>query len=214
MSDISQAQSTPAHLEGGQVSGRIGMWLFLITEVLLFCGLLLLYAVYRSKFPADFHYCTGTLDISLGAINTVILLTTSLTMAIGVIHIQKKNRKTGAAFIGLTMALGFAFLVNIYLEWSAKFHQGLYPNSEILQQHTPGENIFYNLFYLVTGLHGLHVVIGIIILAVVLIGILKKAGKTGIDAKTLEMWVENSGLYWHLVTITRIFLFPLFYLIT
>jgi cytochrome c oxidase subunit 3 len=210
--------SLAAHVHRDAIGARIGMWLFLFTEILLFGGLFLLYAVYRSKFPGDFHFSAGELDTFMGAINTAVLLTGSLTMVLAVAGLEKKNRKIASIFLSVTIFLGVVFLINKYFEWSAKFAHGLYPNSEVLEYHTAGENIFYGLYYLMTGLHGLHIVIGIVILSIMLFLVSKKTGKTGPAAEEelegLHIKIENSGLYWHLVGIIWIFLFPLFYLIT
>ena len=208
----------PAHIHRDATGARIGMWLFLFMEILLFGGLFLLYAVYRAKFPADFHFSAAELDTLLGTINTAVLLTSSLTMVLAVAGLERKNRKMASIFLSITIFLGVVFLINKYFEWSAKFSHGLYPNSEVLEYHTAGENIFYGLYYLMTGLHGLHIVIGIVILAVMIFLVSKKTGKTGTEAEQelegLHIKIENSGLYWHLVDIIWIFLFPLFYLIT
>ena len=98
-----------------------------------------------------------------------------------------------------------------YFEWSEKFHHGLYPNSEELLRHTPGENMFYGLYYAMTGLHGIHVIIGMIILGIMFFMV---AGKNAVADSRMVTRVENSGLYWHLVDVVWIFLFPLFYLIS
>lgn len=204
------------------VGARIGMWLFLLTEILLFGGLFLLYAVYRAKFPEDFHYCAAGLDTAMGTFNTAILLTSSLTMVLAVTSWEKKDRKLTNIFLWATVIMGFMFLVNKYFEWSAKISHGLYPNSEILETHTAGEKIFYSMYYLMTGLHGLHIVIGLIIILVMMRHVSKKK-QPGEDLTTREVkhwWdkefikLENTGLYWHLVDVVWIFLFPLFYLIT
>ena len=208
----------PGHIHRDAIGARIGMWLFLFTEILLFGGFFLLYAVYRSRFPGDFHFSAGELDTFTGAINTAVLLTSSLTMVLAVAGLEKKNRKLASIFLSVTIFLGVVFLINKYFEWSAKFAHGLYPNSEVLEYHTAGENIFYGLYYLMTGLHGLHIVIGIVILSIMLFLVSRKTGKTGTAAEEelegLHIKIENSGLYWHLVDIIWIFLFPLFYLIT
>ena len=197
---------------------KIGMWLFLFTEILLFGGLFLLYAVYRAKFPEDFHFSAGTLDTLMGTINTVILLTSSLTMVLAVTCLERKNRQQASLFLGATIGFGFIFMINKYFEWAAKFNQGLYPNSEILESHTAGEKIFYSLYYLMTGLHGLHIIIGVVILLVVLFMVRKKTYSQEKDEEVnlehLAIKMENSGLYWHMVDVVWIFLFPLFYLIT
>jgi cytochrome c oxidase subunit 3 len=208
----------PAQVHRDATGARIGMWLFLFTEILLFGGLFLLYAVYRSKFPGDFHFSAAELDTFMGTINTAVLLTSSLTMVLAVAGLEKKSRKIASIFLCITILLGVVFLINKYFEWSAKFAHGFYPNSEVLEYHTAGENIFYGLYYLMTGLHGLHIVIGIVILSIMLFLVSKKSGKTGATAEEelegLHIKIENSGLYWHLVDIIWIFLFPLFYLIT
>ena len=206
----------PQQVQRDATGARIGMWLFLFTEVLLFGGLFLLYAVYRSKFPQDFHFCAAELDTFMGALNTAILLTSSLTMVLAVTSLEKKNKKLTSLFLVITMIFGVIFLVNKYFEWSAKFQHHIYPNSEVLQTHPAGENIFYSMYYLMTGLHGLHIVIGLIILTVMLIMVSKKTQNPDNEDELdrLHIKVENSGLYWHLVDIIWIFLFPLFYLIT
>ena len=215
---MTTAVETPVHLHKDATGARIGMWLFLFTEILLFGGLFLLYAVYRFKFHEDFHFSAGTLDTFMGTVNTAILLTSSLTMVLAVASLEKKNRKHASLFLGATILLGLVFLVNKYFEWSAKFSHGLYPNSEVLESHTAGENVFYGLYYLMTGLHGLHIIIGIIILAVMFFLVSGKTGRVAVgdeeELDRLHIKVENSGLYWHLVDLIWIFLFPLFYLIT
>jgi cytochrome c oxidase subunit 3 len=216
MTTTTAAEPLPG-VHSDYTGARIGMWLFLFTEILLFGGLFLLYAVYRSKFPADFHFCAGDLDTFLGAVNTAVLLTSSLTMVLAVVSLEKKNRGLTLWFLGSTIFLGFVFLVNKFFEWSAKIGHGIFPNSEVMQGRPAGENIFYSLYYLMTGLHGLHIVIGIIILSV-MVFFISRTGKTG--TRTGEepgrrgIQLENSGLYWHLVDIIWIFLFPLFYLVT
>ena len=205
-----------SHHPKDYTGARIGMWLFLFTELLLFGGLFLLYSVYRAKFPADFHFSAGELDTFMGTLNTAVLLTSSLTMVLGTAALERRQKKMTLWFLGSTIILGLAFMVNKYFEWSAKFSHGLYPNSEILESHGPGENIFYSLYYLMTGLHGIHILIGIIILVVMFVWTvrLKETSSRGNVWEDLGIKVENSGLYWHLVDLIWIFLFPLFYLIT
>jgi cytochrome c oxidase subunit 3 len=243
------------------VGARVGMWLFLFTELLLFGGLFLLYAIYLNKYPDEFHYASGQLDQFVGALNTIILLTSSLTMVLSVGALQRNSTKLSILFLVMTLLLAAAFLVNKYFEWGHKFHLGIYPNSPELIQHPQGEIIFYGLYYTMTGLHGLHVIVGMVIMIFLLIFIARKRsnlltfnpesmeklhGKklvlsvsqgekiwesdqipedmNGIDVvvkgvvsqekmKSNVVKLENSGLYWHLVDIIWIFLFPLFYLI-
>jgi cytochrome c oxidase subunit 3 len=200
--------TTASYTEAGAAHGRdafgarLGMWLFVFTELLLFGGLFLLYAAYRGRYASDFHYGATTLNPLIGTINTLILLTSSLTMALAVAGARRGARGTGL-LLGVTILLGVAFIINKGLEWSEKIRHGLYPHSPALADHTNGENIFYGLYYGMTGLHALHLLVGLGLLTTLLAMRRRRAAQ-----------VENIGLYWHLVDIVWIFLFPLFYLIT
>lgn len=202
---------SPDYSHKDETSARVGMWLFLFTEILLFGGLFLLFSVYRSKFPADFHFAAGTLDNLTAAISTAVLLTASLTMMMAVAHLERNNRKPASVFLGATILLGIAFLFIRWFEWSAKFQQGLYPNSTVLQQHTAGENVFYSLYYLMTGIHALHIVIVLIVSVVMFFLVYYSHADVMLE---LGGKVENAGLYWHMMNITWIFLFTLLYLVT
>ena len=188
---------------------KIGMWLFLLSEIILFGGLFLLYSFYRYKNPLDFHLAAWELNRALGAINTLILITSSLSMALSIFFIQKGDRRLSALFLFATILFGILFLGIKYVEWTAKIEHGLYPNSPRLLGRGKGEVLFYGLYYSMTGLHGLHVLVGIFVLSVMLV--LMVRGK--ID-ENRSVPLENTGSYWHLVDIIWIFLFPLFYLIT
>lgn len=187
---------------------KMGMWLFLVTEVFLFAGSFLLYALYRYKYPIDFHNASRELDLTIGALNTLILLTSSLTMALSISAIQRGNKKLSISSLTLTILLGALFLINKYVEWSAKIGHGIYPDSEILLKHSSGEIIFYGLYFFATGMHGLHVLAGVILLLVMIVLVFR-----GKIHQSDYIKLENSGLYWHLVDIIWIYLFPLFYLI-
>jgi len=188
---------------------KLGMWLFILSELLLFGGMFILYSAYRYKNPVDFHHASRELDVILGTLNTLILLTSSLSMAASIAAIQKGERKLSMYLLTATMVLGLIFLVNKGFEWGTKIEHGIYPNSTTLLSRAKGEVLFYGLYYVMTGLHGLHVLVGISVLFVMLILMLKeKIGETHFTP------LENSGLYWHLVDIIWIFLYPLFYLIT
>jgi len=188
---------------------KIGMWLFLLSEILLFGGLFLLYSSYRYKNPLDFHLAAWELNRVLGTLNTLILITSSLWVALSIFSIQKGNRKLSMLFLVVAIFFGILFLTIKYVEWTAKIEHGFYPNSPRLLGGSKGEILFFGLYYSMTGLHGLHVVVGVFILSVVLV--LMAKGKVNENRFVL---LENSGLYWHLVDIIWIFLFPLFYLIT
>lgn len=199
-----------AHISHRDYTGsKLGMWLFLFTELLLFGGLFLVYAVYRAMHPAEFHEAAKELSTVIGAINTVILLTSSLTMAISISAIQRGNRKLSVLMQSATILLGMIFLMNKYFEWSAKFHHGLYPDSPDLLERGHGQILFYGLYYVMTGLHGLHVIAGLVLLGFMLFFTVRER----VNSEDFG-WLENSGLYWHLVDLIWIYLFPLFYLIT
>jgi cytochrome c oxidase subunit III len=192
------------------VGSRIGMWLFLLSEILLFGGLFLLYAVYRSKHPADFHAASLELSRLDGTLNTAILLTSSLTAVLAIFSLQSQNRpKRAMLYLAATIAFGGAFLVVKAFEWTAKFEHGLYPGAAVLMGRPPGEILYFGLYFTMTGLHALHVIIGMTILSVML-GFVRRGKATQERSAALE----NAGLYWHLVDIIWIFLFPLFYLIS
>jgi len=188
---------------------KIGMWLFLLSEIILFGGLFLLYSSYRYKNPFDFHLAAWELNRVLGTINTLILITSSLTIALSILFVQKGDHKLSMILLSVTIFLGLLFLGIKYVEWTAKIEHGLYPNSPRLLERSKGEVLFFGLYYSMTGLHGLHVLVGIFVLSVMLV--LMMRGK--ID-ENRSVPLENTGLYWHLVDIIWIFLFPLFYLIT
>jgi cytochrome c oxidase subunit III len=186
---------------------RLGMWLFLVTEIVLFGGLFIGYSYMRAKYPAEFHHAGSDLNATIGVINTLILLTSSLTMVLSLVAIQRGERSKTRLFLGATILLGAAFLVNKSFEWAAKFHHGLYPNAPHLATLPPGEQVFFGLYFTMTGLHGLHVLAGISVLA--WLYLLVSKGRITQDRHAA---LENGGLYWHLVDVIWIFLLPLFYL--
>lgn len=199
-----------SHTEHHDYTGsKLGMWLFLFTEILLFGGLFLVYSVYRYVNAGEFHSAAAGLSTIIGTINTVILLTSSLTMALAITALQRGNTRRSVWLQASTIALGLVFLVNKYFEWSGHIHEGVYPNSAELLSRSHGQVLFYGLYYVMTGLHGLHVVAGLIFIGIML-GMTVRQQITGSDHGRLE----NAGLYWHLVDLIWIYLFPLFYLIT
>ncbi len=190
-------------------ASKIGMWLFIFTELLLFGVLFVVYSVYRYLNHDAFHLAAEELDTFIGAVNTIILLISSMTIAMSTTALQKKNKRFALILNAVTFILGLVFLVNKYFEWGAKFDHGIFPGSQTLTETmSQGEILFFGLYFIMTGLHALHIVIGLVIIAVVMWKIYK--GKVHADRAVL---LENSGLYWHLVDIIWIFLFPLFYLI-
>ena len=190
-------------------SAKLGMWLFILSELLLFGGMFILYSAYRYKNPVDFHHASRELEVLLGTLNTVILLTSSLSMAVSISALQRGQRPLSMVLLVVTMALGLLFLVDKGFEWGTKIEHGIYPNSPALLARAKGEILFYGLYYVMTGLHGLHVLVGVC----VLFGMLMLIAKDRINQRRFVP-LENAGLYWHLVDIIWIFLYPLFYLIT
>ena len=186
---------------------KLGMWLFLFTEILLFGGLFILYAVYLARYPQDFSTGGHQLNVMLGCINTLILLTSSLFAAMAVTAIQQNRPQVTFRLIIGTMVCALAFLVIKYFEWSAKIHHGIYLGSAKLVDGPPGESVFFSLYYISTGIHGLHVLIG-----VTLLGIIAMRVKNGSVNSNDYVLLENGALYWHLVDLIWIFIFPLYYL--
>jgi cytochrome c oxidase subunit 3 len=188
---------------------KIGMWMFLFTELLFFGGMFLLYAVFRFRFALDFHVAAVNENIVLGSLNTFILLTSSFTIALAISAMRQGRNRLSSSLQVVTIALGAAFLVIKYAEWAEKIRVGLYPNSPVLLQKNPGEILFFGLYYVMTGIHALHVIVGIGVIACMVV--FTTQGK--ITSKN-PIRLENTGLFWHFVDIIWIYLFPLFYLIT
>jgi cytochrome c oxidase subunit 3 len=187
----------------------MGMWLFLFTELILFGGMFLAYSVYRYIYLTDFQYAGKEMHVIIGTINTLILLTSSMTMALSIRAMEKGSRRLSIFYQITTVSFGVLFLINKYIEWMEEIHAGNYPGSSILAVKSHGVIIFYGLYYVMTGLHALHVIVGMTIIIFMIVFSVKK-----IINKDDYVKLETAGLYWHLVDIIWIFLFPLFYLIT
>lgn len=197
-------------LEKQQHAARLGMWLFLATEVLLFTALFAGYAVYRYLFGPDFAAASRSLATWIGLVNTIVLVTSSFTVAMGFHRISIGDGKGTRALFFLSVLLALVFLGFKYVEYSHHFHAGELPGRFFSSSENagPGAPLFWALYFLITGLHGIHVVIGMTVLAV--IG--WKAGR-GAYTREYHVPVELAGLYWHLVDLIWIFVFPLIYLI-
>ena len=191
-------------------ASTLGMWVFLVTEVLFFGGLFLVYSVYRAWFPEGFAVASHELDITLGGVNTIILIASSLTMALAVHAAQTGDRRRLIQMLVLTMALGAAFLAIKGVEYSHKFHEHHVPGPtfQFEAEHVRPAQIFFSLYFVMTGLHALHMVIGIGIMMWMLVW-----AWNGTITSEYSSPIEISGLYWHFVDIVWIFLFPLLYLI-
>jgi cytochrome c oxidase subunit 3 len=197
-------------MEQQREASSFGMWVFLVTEILFFGGLFTTYTVYRHQYPRAFAEASRHLDITLGTFNTVVLIVSSLTMALAVWSAAVGRRKAIIVFLLFTMALGGVFLGVKAVEYTHKFHDHLVPGPSF---HFPGPHagpaeIFFSLYFTMTGLHAAHMIIGIGLLTVLVL----KARK-GRYTPEYHTPVEVSGLYWHFVDIVWIFLFPLLYLI-
>lgn len=186
----------------------MGLWLFLFSELILFGGMFIIYAVYRFKHPDEFRLAASELDTFVGTINTLVLLTSSLTVAMAITAIQCGKKYLSIALVSTTILLATIFLVNKYFEWSHKISLGIYPQSPTLVNKPSGEVLYFGLYYVMTGLHAVHVIVGMIVLAFSVVFLAK-----GIIHQTSFVKLESGALYWHLVDIIWIFLFPLFYLI-
>ncbi|MBT3383052.1 MAG: cytochrome c oxidase subunit 3 family protein [Prolixibacteraceae bacterium] len=198
------------HVHYDAEASKIGMWLFIFTELLLFGGLFLIYSVYRFKNPEAFHLAAEELNTSIGALNTVLLLISSMTIAMSTTTLLLKKKGATLGLLAITIIIGIVFLVNKYFEWGVKFDHGIWPGSEhLLNDFSQGEILFFGLYFVMTGLHALHIIIGLAIIVAAIIRIRK-----GTVHENRAALLENAGLYWHLVDLIWIFLFPLFYLIT
>ena len=221
-SDESHAHHPP-HLQHHFVSSeqqfdsaKLGMWLFLITEILLFSGMFVAYTVYRAWHPEAFVEASATLDWVLGGINTLVLLGSSFTVALSIHFAQKDDRMKAFWSLITTLALAGVFMVIKYFEWTAKFEHGVFPAGyfdphggyyEALAS-IPYAGQFFSIYFVMTGTHGLHVLIGMGI-----IGWIAWRTYRGHFSSEYYTPIEITGLYWHLVDIIWIFLFPLLYLV-
>ena len=192
-------------------ASTLGMWAFLITEIMFFGGLFLGYAIYRSKFPEAFAEASLSLDLWLGAFNTAILICSSLTMVLAVRAAQMGNRRALIIFLLLTILLGSTFLGIKAVEYSHKFHEHLVPGPSF---HFEGNDpqhaqLFFGFYFAMTGMHAFHMIIGIAIL-----GVLVFKSWQGRFSSEYFTPVDITGLYWHFVDVVWIFLFPLLYLIS
>ena len=211
MSDETTVNAISAHAEHADhydpVGAKIGMWLFLFTEFLLFGTLFIVFAVYLRQYRFDFQMASGQLDRIMGAANTVILLTSSLTMALSIAALERARVRLAVGMMVSTLLFAGGFLVIKSFEWGAKFSHDIFPDSVTMLQKTAGEQLFYGLYFAMTGLHGLHVVIGAAVIIYALVAIRK-----GSVRSDRMLFMHNTGLYWHLVSLFCTLLFLLIYL--
>lgn len=191
-------------------AAKQGMWVFLVTEVLMFGGLFVAYGLFRGMYPEMFHEAHKMLAVNLGATNTVILILSSVSMLFAVTSVQRGLRARAILALTLTLLFATAFLVIKYFEYTHKFHDGLltagfFTNKELTHPKAP---LFFSLYFTMTGLHGLHVLIGMGLIA----WVLKRTMKNEFGPNYYTP-VELVGFYWHFVDLVWIYLFPLLYLV-
>ncbi len=191
-------------------AARFGMWIFLATEILLFAGLFAAYAFYRYLFPQTFALASRHLDLTMGTINTIVLITSSLTAALAIHFIRVGKPKLTVGMLAFTLMCAVAFLVIKYFEYKHKFEIGTLPGKFYTYEglKTEGAPMFYAVYFAATGLHGIHVIIGMGVLTTVMIHTIK-----GRFSPVYYTPVELGGLLWHLIDLVWIFLYPLLYLI-
>jgi cytochrome c oxidase subunit 3 len=188
-----------------------GMWLFLVTEVLFFSGMFVAYAVLRVFYPEMMKEVHHLLDWRLGALNTVILITSSLTMALAVTASQRGEKEKIVRNLWLTLICAAGFLVVKYFEYSHKIHEGILPGQlySFSDVQTAKAPLFFSVYFVMTGIHGLHVVIGMGIIYY----LIRRASRNEFGPNYFTP-VEMTGLYWHFVDLVWIYLFPLLYLVS
>lgn len=209
----------PAQQEG---AAKLGMWVFLATEILMFSGLFLAYFIIRSNYPEMVLEAHEKLDKVLGSINTVVLIASSFTMAMAVRATQVGRRMEARWHLVLTLIFALTFMVIKYFEYSSKISHGTLPGAWFNEYITDpatgvtmiqeawygGSQMFYGIYFTMTGLHGIHVLVGVGLILWILI-----KNEKGVYSPAYFTPVENVGLYWHLVDLVWIFLFPLLYLV-
>ena len=205
------------NMEQQREASTIGMWVFLLTEIMFFGGLFLAYIIYRANYPDGFAVASNTLDVRLGGLNTVVLILSSLTMALAVYSAQTGKQKRLIGFLFVTLVLGLTFLMVKVFEYKSKFDHHLFPAVGFFDwTHEPSHNpalasqarIFLWLYFAMTGLHALHMIVG----AGMLIILMFFAWRRKYSPEYYSP-IELGGLYWHFVDIVWIFLFPLLYLL-
>jgi cytochrome c oxidase subunit 3 len=192
-------------------ASTLGMWVFLATEVLFFGGLFAAYSIYRAWYPEAFAAASATLDITLGTVNTVVLISSSLTMALAVHAAQTGHRRRLGWCLAATMVLGAVFLGIKGVEYAHKFAEHHVPGAGFqfeVGEYARHAQVFFSLYFVMTGLHALHMVIGLGLMLWMAAWVWN-----GTISVEYSSPIEISGLYWHFVDIVWIFLFPLLYLI-
>jgi cytochrome c oxidase subunit 3 len=191
-------------------ASKQGMWLFMVTEVLMIGAIFVGYLIMRGRFPEAFHEAHKVLDVKLGALNTVVLILSSCTMVLGVSAAQRGNNKRVVNMLLVTIALGAVFCVVKYFEYTHKFHEGIFPGGFYTYKHltTPHAPLFFSFYFVMTGIHAFHVVVGMGLMTWIVTRV-----KRGHISPQFFTPVELVGFYWHFVDLVWIYLFPLLYLL-
>jgi cytochrome c oxidase subunit 3 len=190
-------------------AARLGMWAFLATEILLFAGLFTLYACYRVMYPVDFALAVEHDNVAIGTSNTLILITSSFTVAMALHAVRGDRPRRAALLLVFSIACGLLFLVLKGVEYGQHFREGIYPGHayRFAELPTGGGQTFFTLYYLMTGLHAIHVIVGLVILLWLALGAWAR-----VYSPARYVHVELGALYWHLIDLVWIFLWPMFYL--
>jgi cytochrome c oxidase subunit III len=190
-------------------AARLGMWVFLASELLLFAGFFALYAGYRAMYPKDFAAAIAHDNVAIGTANTFILITSSFTVAVALHAVRAGRNRFAGWLLVFSGACGAAFLILKGVEYAQHFHEGIYPGADYHLAELPGygARLFFILYFLATGLHALHVTAGMVILGWLAVESFRDVWSPAYDAR-----FENGTLYWHLVDIIWIFLWPMLYL--
>ncbi len=188
---------------------KLGFWLFLFTELMLFGAMFLVFSFFFYKFTNDFVLASNNLNVLLGGINTIVLLISTYFMGVSLLNVKQNNLDKAKKYIFITIFLSIVFLVIKYFEWMTEINHGIYPDSEALNLLSKGEILFFGLYFTMTGFHGIHIIVGIGVMlwAIKLINSKKMTSKNYVV-------LENIALYWDLVHLVWVFLFPLFYMIS
>lgn len=211
---MEKKQAFAHHFDNYEQQGsaeKLGMWLFLATEILMFGGLFVGYTIYHGEYPEVFKAGAKFLDWKKGGLNTVILLLSSFTMAMSIYYAQKNCIKLCKYMLMATLACGFLFMLIKYMEYSHKFHEGIFPGgffSYTGEGFVEGLPLYFSFYYLMTGLHASHVLIGMALISWGLVRVYK-----GHIGPHHYRPLEYVGLFWHLVDLIWIYLFPLLYLV-
>jgi cytochrome c oxidase subunit 3 len=191
-------------------AARLAMWVFLASEILLFAALFALYTSYRTMYPVDFARAASHNNLAIGTINTFILITSSATVALSLLTVRTGLMRLTSGLLLFSIACGVVFLILKAVEYNQHFHEGFYPGVGYHSAELTGRGakLFFTLYFLITGLHAFHVVVGLIVLGWLAVGTRRR-----VFGPENHVRFELGTLYWHLVDVVWIFVWPLLYLL-